>query len=97
MPTEVNAKISVDFSWTSDNALLPLLMMMLTDSKTPYWLERLCSKIRIPTTNIFCIKYTGKKMKTEYGFLSSLKIEITHDEGCRASGNWNEEEKELVN
>lgn len=36
-------------------------------------------------------------MKTEYGFLSSLKIEITHDEGCRASGNWNEEEKELVN
>lgn len=62
MPTEANAKISVDFSWTSDNALLLLLMLMLTDSENPYWLERLGSKIRILTTNIFYIKYfyTGK-------------------------------------
>lgn len=28
-------------------------------------------------------------MKTAYSFLSSIKIEITYDEGSRASRNWN--------
>lgn len=61
--TEVNAKICVDFSWTSDNAVCLLLKLMFSDSENTYWLERLGFKIRILTPNIFYIKclHTGKK------------------------------------